>query len=81
MGSLVSQRDESTKARGRAWRAIVAATLLITLAGVSGCGGIVPPAERTNYWERADEMHLLNRPNTTGESPDMETTDNNWWFY
>lgn len=59
----------------------IAATALLAALVVSGCGALVPATERTQYWERADAMHQMNRPNVTGENPDTELSDSIWWFY
>ena len=59
----------------------IAATALLGALVVSGCGALLPATERTEYRERADAMHQMNRPNVTGENPDTELSESIWWFY
>jgi hypothetical protein len=80
MGFLFAILKPKSNGDHRATRAVAATALLVALLA-SGCITGRPVTERTKYWERADVMSLMNRPNRTGENPDTEVSDSIWWFY
>ncbi len=58
-----------------------AALCLIAALVATGCAATAPYEGRTKYWERAELMYQMNRPNRTTEIPGAETSDSPWWFY